>query len=852
MGTSTARAHTTNSGIDPYDKDFGILGPQKHSGESAWSPYERINRLRKIYQETPYTVDTTRLRIITEVYRNNESLPVVLKKALALKKFMEECQLSYIEGELLLLDDGSPIFAMNIFPELVHWMFNEMESDTLRTRSYMPHNYDEKTKEEVLAAADYWQGKDVATTFRSRLPKDAAKGCAVAGGMLVINANVNVDMGVGHTTMDFARLLEKGLGGLKAYVREYKDRLGLPVTDEGARALELYEAQLIVLDAWSNYFRRYAAFAREQMKEYSSQQTKDELQSMSEICEHLAEGAPRTFWEAVMLHHAACQVYFMESNGGGLGMGRMDCLLYPFYKADMEKGAITKDFVQQLLDCLYLRNEATDTGQFPTNDLFRIGMRGSFGGQVVVGGVDADGNDVTNDLSFMLLDAAGHVRQAHPILSVRYHEGTPYELKVKVAEIMRLGIGHPKILNDRVAIDALQRMGCSLEDARDYVNIGCVEMGPAGKSGGWLDAGGVNLPKILELALNNGKCLDCAGEQCPNYNTQCRGAGKSLGLETGYLKDFKTFDEVLAAYQAQLKYWADRAVLMCNVLQAACAERDDAPVMSLLVDGCIESGKSWVNGGAKYNHAGFQSLGPATTADSLTALKKLVYEDKKYTAEEFYDALTKNWEGHERLYQLVNSDKVPHYGNDDDYADEMMQYVHDTYCNLFQSYPPSRGIWKIVTGSFSSILNVLYGLAVGATPDGRKHHEVVSANIEPARTVVSHRDKSGPTALARSIGKLDHGKCSTGTLVNMKFGTDTVSGEQGRENLVDFLDAYFAQNPLHIQVMVTNRETLLEARAKPEEYKDLIVRVSGFSSYFHSLSEGLQDELINRTEQSFD
>lgn len=852
MSTNTAKAHTTSCGTEPYDKCFGV-GPSKHYDYGGFSPYERIETLRKTYREVPLTLDSKRILVFTEVYKNNESLPIILKKALALKKYMAECQLSYIEGELLLTDDGSPVFSYPLYPEYSTWFYDELRKRPLYERAWDPILYDEKMKEEILATEDYWKNKDIANTFRARLPKDAAKGCAATGGMLVINPNVNVEYGVGHVTPDFALVLEKGLGGLKAYVREYKDKLGLPANAEEAKSLQLYEAQLIVLDAWSDYFRRYAAFAKEQINEYSSKQTKDELQSLSEICEHLAEGAPRTFWEAAQLCFAVNNLMFMESNGHAISLGRMDQFLYPFYKADLEKGTVTKDFAQQVIECFYLKLEShgqmlPDAG----DDMWRGGMRGWSGSAIVLGGVDADGSDATNDLTFMFLDAMVHVRLANPYITVRYHEGTPYELKVKVAEVVRIGIGHPKMFNDKVAMDALMRNGVSLEDARNYVNIGCVELEVPGKTGGWQDCCYVTLPKVLELALNNGRCLDCAGEYCPINSTHCRGAGKSLGLETGYLKDFKTFDEVLAAYEAQLKYWVDRAILTVNVLQAVHAERDDAPFTSTVIQGCTESGKSWLNGGAKYNFAGLQSLGPATTADSLTALKKLVYEDKKYTAEEFYDALAKNWEGHERLYQLVNSDKIPHYGNDEDYADEMMQYVFDTYCNLLNSYPPSRGLYKIKAGSFSQVINLIFGMAVGATPDGRKHHEAISANIDPARTAVANRDRNGPTALARSIGKLDHAKAGSGTLINMKFGVDTISGEQGRDNFVDFLDTYLAQGAMHIQFMVTNRETLVEAQKKPEEYRDLLVRVSGFSAYFHSLSTAFQNELINRTEQSFD
>lgn len=852
MNMNTVAAHTTACGVEPYDKCF-CVGPQKHYDYGGFSPYERIETLRKTYREAPMNLDSRRLLAFTEVYKKYQSQPIVLRKALALKKYMEECQLSYIEGELLLTDDGTPVFNYPLYPENTTWIYEELRSRPLYEREWDPIHYDEKMKEEILATEDFWKNTNIANTFRARMLPEAAKGCAACGGMLVINPNVNVEFGIGHVTPDYERMVKMGLGGLKAYIRGHKDKIGVPTTAEEIEALQLYDAQLIVLDGWSGYFRRYAAFAKEKISEYSSQQTKEELQRLSEICEYLAEGAPRTFWEAAQLCFALNNVLFMESNGHAVSMGRLDQILYPFYKADLESGAATKDFMQQVIECYYLKlethgNIAPEAG----DNMWRGGSRGWGGSALVLGGVDEDGNDATNDLTFMFLDAMLHVRLANPYITVRYHEGTPYELKVKVAEVVRMGIGHPKIFNDKVAMKALERYGVPEKEARNYVNIGCVELEVPGASGGWLDCCYVSLPKVLELALNNGKCLDCAGEHCPNYKTHCRGAGKSLGLETGYLKDFKTFDEVIAAYEAQLKYWADRAILTVNVLQKAHADCDDAPIMSSVIQGCVESGKSWMNGGAKYNSVGLQCLGPATTADSLTALKKLVYEDQKVTPEEYYEALAKNWEGHERLYRLVNSNKVPHYGNDEDYADSMMQYVFDTYCDMLQAYPPVRGMYKVKTGAFSQVINLIFGMAVGATPDGRKHHEAISANIDPARTAVSNRDESGPTALARSIGKLSHEKAASGTLINYKFGVDTISGDKGRENFIDFLDGYLDGGAMHIQFMVTNRDTLIEAQQKPEEYRDLLVRVSGFSAYFNSLCKNFQDELINRTEQSFD
>lgn len=849
-------AHTSARGVEPYDKCFGV-GVSKHLTSGGFSPYPRIERIREMYKESPLFLDSCRALAFTEAYRENEGQPIVIKKAKALEKYMQVCPLNYVEGELLLLDDGSKNFAAPVYLESGTWIYDELRNRPLSQRSYNPFVYDDKIKDEILSTEYYWKGKSVKDAFLARLPQDAAKGVVSTGGVNILNPSIMVDMGVGHITPNYEYILKLGLSGVKAHVNAAIEKLGTPTNADGVRALHFHKAQLIVLNAISNYFRRYAVYAKEQAANYTSQQTKDELLHMSEMCDYLAEGPARDFWDAVEVMHMVHMVAFMECNGHGIALGRTDQYLYPYYKSSLDNGTYTKDFMQELLEFYYLKlttheKLAPDTG----NDQWRGGVRGWTSSALIVGGTDAEGNDVTNDLTFMLLDAMIHTRLVNPFITVRWHAGTPYELKVKVAEMVRLGMGHPKMMNDPVCEDALMRQGVSAEDARDYVNIGCVELEAPGKTFGWHDNCYITLPKVLELALNNGCCFECPGESCPQYNKTCKGVGKTLGLETGYLKDFKTYEEVQAAFEAQLKYWADREIMAVDLLQSCHMERDDYPFMSTLILDCTDNGKSLMQGGARYNFTGLQCLGPATTADSLTALKQVVYEEKRFTAEEFYDALLKNWEGYDRLYQLVNSDKVHHYGNDDDYADSMMKYVLDTYANLMQSYPPTRGgVGVIKTGSFSTVINLMSGLVCGASPDGRKHHEAVSENIGAARTAHSNRDRNGPTAYARSIGKLDHAKFGSGTLINMRFGADTISGEKGRENFMDFLDGYFDQGenaPMHIQFMVADKDTLIDAQQHPKDYQDLLVRVSGFSSYFHTLSKGFQDELINRTEQSLD
>lgn len=851
MSVNATTAHTNCCGTEPYDKCFGV-GAKRKLDSGGFSPHERINKLRELNKTTLSSIDSVRAVVFTEVYKQNESQPIIIKKARALAKYLEVCPLHYEEGELLLMDDGTPIMGSPVYVEYMTWIYDELRNKPLYERDYDPVTYDEKVKEEILSVEDYWKGKTIKEAFAARISEEAAKGCIMTG-TNIFNPMVNVDQGIGHLTPDYDYALKKGLRGMKEHICACRDKIGNPSNYDEIKTLQFYEAQLIVLEAISTYFRRYAEFAKEKANEYSSQQTKEELMHMSRICSYLAEEPARDFWEAIQFVYMINAVLFMESNAFAIALGRMDQYLHPYYKKSLEKGIYTKSFMEELIECLYLK--VTSHGMLMENtgtDQWRGGTRGYSGTAIIVGGVDREGNDATNDLSFMLLDAMIHLRIQNPFPTVRWHEGTPYELKIKVAEAVRLGIGHPKLLNDKSCMDAMMRQGVSLEDARDYVNIGCVELEIPGKTLGWHDNTYFTLPKVLELALNNGRCLDCMGEYCPNFG-KCRGAGKALGLETGYLKDFKTYKEVQEAFEAQLKYWADLVIPSLDLIQAIHSERDDYPFTSTLISDCTENGKSLNKGGARYNFTGINCLGPATVADSLTALKQVVYEEKKYTPEEFYDALTKNWEGYERLYQLVNSEKVHHYGNDDDYADDMMKYVFDTYCDLLTSYPPTRGgIGKIKPGAFSQILNVMSGAFCGATPDGRKHHEAISENIGAARTAHSGRDISGPTAYARSVGKIDHAKGGSGTLINMKFGVDTISGENGRNNFIDFVDGYFSANPLHIQFMVADKETLIEAQKKPEEYQDILVRVSGFSSYFHTLSRSFQDELINRTEHSFD
>jgi formate C-acetyltransferase len=466
-----------------------------------------------------------------------------------------------------------------------------------------------------------------------------------------------------------------------------------------------------------------------------------------------------------------------------------------------------------------------------------------------VGGVDAEGNDITNDLSYMALDAHAHTRIPNPWMGVRLHEGSPGEFKTKVYNVIRIGTGEPKIFNDAPIIKSLTDYGATIEDARGYVGIGCVEPAVPGKTYGWHDSGSVNLAKILQLSINNGRCIDC-GRDCLFY-PGCAGVGGSLGPDTGSLSSFKSFDEVLTSYDSQMKYWTDMLISCINKIDYAQQRIKPLPYLSLLVEGPIEKGVDVTLGSATYNHSGPQAVGIGTAADSLSVIRQIVFEDGTVSGADLLRALRDNWEGHEPLYAMVNSDRMHHYGNDDDYADEMARFVMATYCGHIEHRSTAHG-GDFKPGVYSVTNNVLHGTLVSATPDGRKAGEPVSDCIGPVHTMIGSHDRSGPTAVAKSVAKLDHSRIANGIILNWKFAPTAVSGEVGRENLIALMDGYFADGGMQSQFSVIGKETMISAQKAPERYRDLVVRIAGYSAYFTELSRELQDDLIGRTELSFD
>ncbi|OON91839.1 MAG: formate acetyltransferase, partial [Epulopiscium sp. Nele67-Bin001] len=635
---------------------------------------------------------------------------------------------------------------------------------------------------------------------------------------------------------DYFMLMDIGFDGMidKAKVAQSKLSKKDP---EYAEKRDFYKAMLIMLEASKKYIERYGKLAADMAQTELAPKRKEELLAMSANCYEIAGPAPKTFWQGIQLFNFATTLTQIESNGHSISYGRMDQWLYSLYEADIKQNTLTKEFALELLEVQFVKMNNPTKLKDKGTVLVRNG-RGFGGESLTIGGVDSEGNDVTNDLTMLILEGSAHTRMMNPWVCVRMHENTPYELKVKAVECIRAGYGHPKLFNDEPAIKAMMRKGMPICEARDYIVVGCVEPSLAGKEFGWHDAAYVNTAKMLEMVVNGGMCLDGGV------------FGKQIGPNTGTLETYKSFDEVLESVDKQFDYWCDQMCSSLNIIEDAHKLRKPTPYVSAFFPHCIETGKDLSEGGAKYNGMGPQASGIATCADSLATIKQLVFDEKRYTGAQLLQAIKDNWEGHEKLYALVNSSKIHHYGNDDDYADELFKFMFECYCKNINNRKNLRG-GNFSPGVYSVNANVGMGLFTNASLDGRFKAEAISDNMGPVHTDGGSHDICGPTALANSVSKVDHSLATNGTLLNMRFPQEAVAGTEGRDNLISFIDEYMSKAPMHVQFNIMNVATMKAAQKNPENYKDMLVRVAGYSAYFVELGKPLQKDLIQRTELNF-
>ena len=828
----------------------------------------RITRLvDHLYAKMP-EIESYRAKLITESYKETEDQPIITRRAKAFSHILHNIPIIIRDEELIVGSNSIAPRGCQTFPEFsFQWLEDEL--DTVATRTADPFYISEQAKADLREVHKYWKGKTTSELATAYMAPEAIR---------AIDHNIFTPgnyfyNGVGHVTVKYWEVLEIGYEGIMAKAQAELDHCNVGDGDYAERSRFL-EAVIMSCQAVIDYANRYAKLALEMAEKCTDPQRKAELLVIASNCSKVPAKGATNFWEACQSFWFVQQLLQMESSGHSISPGRFDQYMYPYYKKDIESGAITRTAAQELIDCIWVKlndlnkvRDAASAEGFAGYSLFQ---------NLIVGGQNKDGEDVTNDLSFMCIEASMHVHLPAPSLSIRVWNGSPHDLLIKAAELTRTGIGLPAYYNDEVIIPALQNRGLSLADAREYNIIGCVEPQKAGKTEGWHDAAFFNMCRPLELVFANG--MD---------------QGEMVGIPTGDVTKMETFDEFYDAYKKQMEYCISLLVNADNAIDVAHAKRCPLPFLSSMIDDCIKRGKTVQEGGAVYNFTGPQGFGIANMADSLYAIRQLVYQEKKFTMEELKEALAWNYgKGLDEqsvrdittgilremtesgakvdadtaaavLKSVMNAQmspekmaryqeihdmiaEVPKFGNDLPEVDYFARDVAYTYTRPLQNFKNPRG-GQYQAGLYPVSANVPLGGQTGATPDGRYAHTPVADGVSPS----AGKDVNGPTAAASSVAKLDHFIVSNGTLFNQKFHPSALSGREGLEKFVALIRSYFDQKGMHMQFNVVSRETLLDAQAHPENYKHLVVRVAGYSALFTTLSKSLQDDIIRRTEQGF-
>ena len=585
----------------------------------------------------------------------------------------------------------------------------------------------------------------------------------------------------------------------------------------------------IACDAIIILGERYAALARELAEKEEDEVRKQELLQIAANCDVVPAHAPQTYWQAIQMYWFVHLGVTTELNPwDAYSPGRLDQHLNPFYEKDTEAGILDDEKALELLECLWVKFNNQPAPPKVGITLKESSTYTDFA-NINTGGITPDGQNGVNEVSYLILDCMDEMKLLQPSSNVQISKKTPMKFLKRACEISRKGWGQPAFYNTEAIIQELLNAGKSIEDARRGGTSGCVETGAFGNEA-YILTGYFNLPKILEITLHNG--FDPVSK-------------KQLGLQTGEATDFHSYEELFEAYKKQVEYFADIKMEGSNIIEKIYAEYMPAPFLSVITNDCISNGKDYNAGGARYNINYLQGVGIGTITDSLTAIKYNVFDEKKFTMEELMEAMEHNFEGYEKIANLVRN-KTPKYGNDDDYADDVMQAVFDFYYHTVTGRPNMKGgTYRI--NMLPTTCHVYFGEVMLASPNGRLAHKPVSEGISPEKGA----DICGPTAVVKSASKMDHVRTG-GTLLNQKFTPSVVAGEEGLTQMANLVRSYFNMDGHHIQFNVIDRQTLIDAQNNPEEYKDLIVRVAGYSDHFRNLSKALQDEIIERTEQSFD
>lgn len=859
-------------------------------GKGFKEPTERVKRLKNAVLDAMPMIEVERALLVTDIYEQTEGEPTILRRAKVNEHLFNHMHITIRDDELIVGAPCKSIRSSELFPEYsLEWL--EPELDTVETRLCDRFAIREEDKDVVRELVKKWKGKtmsDYATSLMSQEALDCQD-------YAMFNVGNYQFAGVGHVCCNYEKVLKEGFKGILKDAVEALDNLDVDDPD-AIKKRQFYKSIIITYTAAINFAHRYGAKAKEMADQERDPKRREELLQISKNCYKVPENPATTFWEALQSFWFVHLLINIETNAHSYSPGPFDRYIYPFYEKD---ASIDKEFAQELLDCLFVKfndkNKVRDdvsAQAFAGYQMFEL---------LALGGTDEDGRDLTNDISYMCLDALAHVGLPMPSVGCRIGNQTPDEFLYRSCEVIRLGYGMPNLFNDEVIIPAMVNRGIPLKLARTYTPSGCVEPDIAHQYDGWHDAAAFNVAHVLDVTLNNGR----------SYN------GKQLGPKTGEIDTFTSIDDFIKAFDKQMEYFVGKMVESDNCIDTAHGDLVPLPFESALIEGCMEKGKSVQQGGAKFNFSGPQGVGVVDAGDSLYCIYKNVFKDKKMTVKELKDALENNFgypvpnigstelsiasgnangatvdvsgvdlssnNAEDLIYQRVkeilggsssnlsnlrnsiNSNgttaksnnpryeeilrilrKTEAFGNDNDEVDQFSHIAGRIYCEQVEKHRNARG-GRFQAGMYPVSANVLYGKDCGPLPTGRLAKEPLADGVSPRAGF----DRLGPTAAANSVSKLDHALASNGTLYNMKFSPGALAGDKGLMNLASLVRGYFARKGMHIQFNCIDRDTLIDAQKHPEKHKDLVIRVAGYSAQFIGLAKEVQDNIIARTEMEF-
>jgi pyruvate formate-lyase/glycerol dehydratase family glycyl radical enzyme len=779
---------------------------------------DRIKKLRENSLNTKARISTERAEMITDFYARNRGISAPVRRALAFKYLMENKTIGINDGELIVGERGPIPKAVPTYPELCCHTLQDL--GILNSRAKVPFNVSTNDREIYQKKIiPFWQGQSMRDMIFQEMSDDWK--AAYEAGMFT---EFMEQRAPGHTVLG-DKIYRQGFVDIKADIERSLQSLNCLEDPEASKKREELKAMSICADAIIRLAERYAESALEIAGRESDPQRHEELKRIADVCSHVPRNAPRDFWEALQFYWFVHLGVITELNTwDSFSPGRLDQNLYPFYKKGLEDRTLTPEKAKELLECLWVKFNnhpappkvgvtAAESGTY--NDFAAIDL----------GGLRPDGSDGVNELTYLVLDVIDEMRLIQPSSNVQLSKKSPDLVLERACEIVRRGWGQPSIFNADLVVEELVRQGKSIEDARTGGTSGCVETGCFGKEA-YILTGYFNLAKVLEVTLNNG--LD------PR-------TGKRIGLETGDPSHFESFENLFDAFRKQLKNFVDIKVKGNSIIERLYANHMPAPFLSTLIDDCVKRGKDYNDGGARYNSSYIMGVGIGTLADSLAAIKYHVFDEKELSITTLLQALKDDFQGNEKV-RLLLWNKTPKYGNDDDYADDLLRAAFNMFYDEINGRGNTRGgLYRV--NYLSTTCHIYFGAVTGATPDGRRAGEPVSEGVSP----VQGADRHGPTAVIKSVAKMDQVRTG-GTLLNQKFTPMLLEGDQGIEDLSHLVRAYFKLDGHHIQFNVVTSETLRDAQTNPDKHRDLIVRVAGYSDYFCDLNKALQDEIIARTE----